>query len=206
MHAALTYTNDETLPCLDHGGSFHHMESETMNSTALDYLFRVGSPYVSVGSGEPERKKWNPSHFYSVTGLDVCVRKFRGNKMRTTGALMTEFGAVLQLFDGFGENWYALQECLSYLDEWLPADAYVLVVEHAEELLAEEPSNLSAFLKSIDEAGDFWSKPVVGNGRFDRESVPFHILLNLSSSDDTTLAKGRIVSACRDAGVQLRGG
>ena len=50
--------------------------------------------------------------------------------MRRLPDLMNEFGAALQFFDGFGENWHALKECLSYLDEWLPATAYVLVVSN----------------------------------------------------------------------------
>lgn len=177
-----------------------------MSSTTLEYLFGVGSPYVTVGFGEEGREKWNPSFFYSAPGLNVCVRRFRGNKMRTTGALMNEFGAVLQLFEGFGENWYALEECLSYLDEWLPADAYVLVVERAEELLGDEPADLPAFLKTVDEAGNFWSEPVSGNGRFDRKSVPFHVLLNLSASDESVMATERIRNAGVEAGVVLRGG
>lgn len=175
-----------------------------MTSTALDYLFEVGTPFVSLGGGEAGREKWTPSHFYSSPGVEACVRRFRGNKMRTTQALMDEFGAALQLFEGFGENWYALEECLSYLDEWLPADAYVLVVERAEELLVDEPADLPALLKTVDEAGGFWSKPVSGNGRFDRRPVPFHVLLNLSGSDGQTRSKERIQRAAVEAGVVLR--
>ena len=103
--------------------------------TTLDYLFSVEPPWIYVGSGEPERRKWNPSDFYSREGTNACVRRLRGKKMRTKGGLMDEFAASLQFFDGFGENWHALSECLAYLDEWLPADAYILVVEGAEEVL-----------------------------------------------------------------------
>jgi Barstar (barnase inhibitor) len=177
-----------------------------MSVTRLDFLFRVEAPYVFLGAGEEGREKWNPGHFYSAQGLDSCVRRLRGNKMRTTGELMTEFGAVLQLFEGFGENWYALEECLSYLDEWLPAEAYVLVVDRAEEVLADEPTDLAAFLKTIDAAGEFWSKPVEGNGRFDRGPVAFHVLLNLSGADESLEAESRIRYAAAEAGVRLRDG
>ena len=47
-----------------------------------------------------------------------------------------------------GENWLALEECSEYLDEWMPSQAYVLVVERAEEVLSEEqPDQMIAFLK-----------------------------------------------------------
>jgi hypothetical protein len=122
--------------------------------------------------------------------------------MRTTEALMNEFGAALQLFEGFGENWYALEECLGYLDEWLPADAYILTVEHADELLREEqPKQLASFLKVLDSVGEYWSNPVANNDRFDRDAVPFHVLLNVS---DATLASDCITKAALDAHVALR--
>lgn len=182
------------------------MDPLTMTSTKLDYLFRTGSPVISLGIGEKGREKWNPSHFYSSAGTEVCVRRLRGNKMRTTQALMDEFGAALQLFEGFGENWHALEECLSYLDEWLPADAYVLVVERAEELLVDDKSaDLAALLKTLDAAGSFWSKPVSGS-RFERDAVPFHVLLNLSNSDASMTSMERISNAAGEAGVVLRDG
>ena len=59
-------------------------------------------------------------------------------------ALMNEFGAAFQFFEKFGDNWNALEETLGYIDEWLPADAYILTVERAEEVLREaEPSEMA---------------------------------------------------------------
>ena len=172
-------------------------------NTTLEYLFNVEPPWIYVGCGEPERKKWIPSHFYSCAGIDVCVRRLRGKKMRTKDALMDEFGASLQFFDGFGENWYALLECLCYLDEWLPAEAYVLVVEGAEELLQDEqPDQMAALLKTLHEVGESWAKPITDNDRFDRKGIPFHMLLNVSENDPSAI--DRIVSIADKANVPVR--
>lgn len=109
--------------------------------------------------------------------------------MKTRQALMDEFGAVLQFFEGFGENWYALKECLSYLDEWLPADAYILVVNKCTELLSQDSSDeLHWFLQTMREVGDWWSTPITDNGRFNRGSVPFHVVLRCTEED---IAKAR---------------
>ena len=174
-----------------------------MSRTTLDFIFRVAPPWIYVGPGEPDREAWNPSHFYSRDAISVCVRHLRGQKMRTTDRLMNEFAAALQFFSGFGENWYALEECLGYLDEWLPADAYVLVVERAEEMLREDGrSEMISLLKVLHASGDFWAKPIADGDRFDRPAVPFHVLLNLSSGiapTDTDIAR-----AARDAGIPLR--
>ena len=115
---------------------------------------------------------------------------------------MNEFGAAFQLFEGFGENWYALEDCLGCLDEWLPADAYVLVVEHAEQVLHEaEPDQMAAFLKTLNGAAESWSKRVEGSGRFDRNAIPFHVLLNVSA--ESPIVEGRITKAASDAGVAV---
>lgn len=173
-----------------------------MASTALDVLFQVRPPWIRVGPGEAERVKWVPSYFYSRPGREICVRLLRGWKMRSVEALMSEFGAALQFFEGFGENWYALEDCLTCLDEWLPADAYVLVVERAEEVLEEEEeTQLAALLKTLHEAGECWSKAVEDNDRFDRSPVPFHVLLNLSA--DRPAAASRIAEAARVASVPV---
>lgn len=175
-----------------------------MSVTGLQFLFRVDRPYLCVGVGEPERKKWAPSTFYSLSGVDVCVRRLRGDKMRTTQALMNEIGAALQFFEGFGENWYALEECLSYLDEWLPSDSYVLVVEQAELLLVDEPEYLEAFFTTVNAAGEFWSAAIDDGDRFDRSAIPFHVLLNISDDGNPDVAIARLRAAASDAGVLWR--
>lgn len=173
-----------------------------MITTDLDYLFRVDAPYIFVGEGEAERFRWIPIYFYLRPELEVCVRLFRGWKMRTTEGLMNEFSAALQFFDGFGENWYALRECLSYLDEWLPADAYVLVVERAEELLAEQSDDLSSFLKAVQRAAEFWSTAVTDNDRFNRPAIPFHVLLHISDGSAGSIRRFAVSAA--EAVVPLR--
>jgi hypothetical protein len=117
---------------------------------------------------------------------------------------MNEFAASLQFFDGFGENWYALQECLEYLDEWLPAEAYVRVIENAEELLNEEqPNQMSALLKTLHEVGESWAKPITNNDRFNRRAIPFHVLLNVSESDSS--AAQAMIGIARGANIPVRG-
>jgi len=148
-----------------------------MKTTRHDYLFRVDAPWIYIGAGEPERKSWIPTAFYDRPGLNACTRFLRGTKMRTTQSLMDEFGAALQFFEGFGENWHALEECLQYMDEWLAADAYVLLIERAESVLADEDEDqLAALLVTMQRAGEWWSRPITDNDRFNRPAVPFHCL------------------------------
>jgi len=111
------------------------------------------------------------------------VRKVRAWKCRDVPGLMSEFGAALQFFQGFGENWHALQECLSYMDEWLPGDGYVLVVERAEELLADEPGELLWFVAVMKDVARWWASPVTDNERFSRPARPFKVVMEVSKDD-----------------------
>lgn len=112
--------------------------------------------------------------------LGNVVIKVRGWKCRDVPSLMSEFGAAFQFFDGFGENWHALQECMSYLDEWLPGEGYVVVVERADELLRDAPDELRWFVAVMNDVARWWSAPITGNGRFDRPARPFHVVLELA--------------------------
>ncbi len=171
--------------------------------TNLDYLFAIEPPWIYVGIGEPERLNWNPSHFYWRPGLNVCVRRLRGRKMRTTRELMNEISAALQFFDGFGENWTALEECLQYLDEWIPADAYILVIEDAQEVLSTENGDgMAAFLRTLQNVGDWWSKPIVDDDRFNRPAIPFHVLLHVSTINSACIQA--VMKIADEASVALR--
>ena len=171
--------------------------------TAFEYLFSVNSPYIYVGEPEEEGMNVIPSYFYSKPSMNVCVRQLRGRKMRTTQELMNETGAAFQLFTGFGENWYALRECLEYLDEWMPADAYVIVVENSELLLDRSPvEEMTAFLVTLQDVGEWWSKPIIDNDRFNRHAVPFHVIFNIS--DGTQSSASRIICIAEKSGIPIR--
>ena len=98
--------------------------------------------------------------------------------MRNTIALMNEFAAAFQFpIDNFGDNWYALKDCLKYLDEWLPAKSYIVFINYADQLLVDEnPDELKWLLLTLQELGRYWGQPVTEQGRFNREAVPFHTL------------------------------
>lgn len=89
-------------------------------------------------------------------------------------------------------------ECLSHLDEWLPADACVLVVERGDELLADDEADIPALLRALDGAGRFWSEPVIDNGRCDRPARPFHALLVVPESNGAVVRRIRTAASSID--------
>ena len=158
---------------------------------------------VYVGTGEADRAAWIPAAFYARPDTDVCVRVLRAWKMRSQPALMSEFGAALQFFEGFGENWSALEGCLPYMDEWLPVSVYILVVERAEEMLADEPGEMPAFLRVMDRVGKFWSAAVTDGDRFDRPPIPFHVLLHFSENMEGPIAAMRSIASRAEIAIRV---
>jgi RNAse (barnase) inhibitor barstar len=65
----------------------------------------------------------------------TVARVLRGPKMRTAAGLFDEFAAALQFPAYFGENWDALDECLTDLS-WLPAQRYLIAITTAPEVLS----------------------------------------------------------------------
>lgn len=171
--------------------------------TTLSYLWTTSPPWISVGPGEPESTKWIPSYFYNPSdSSDVCVRQLRGWKMRTHEALMNEFGAALQFFDGFGENWPALDDCLCDLDAWRPAKAYVLVIQRAEEVLADDLVELPTFLSVLNDVGEWWAKPVDSPEQYARPAIPFHVLMIVGENGTDNIS--RFTAAAAEMQVPLR--
>lgn len=86
-------------------------------------------------------------------GYEFAVRVVRGDKMKSLDGLFNEFSAALQFPYYFGENWDALDECLSDL-EWIPATSgYVLLIANTPEVLMEEDSSqFQTFIKILSRA------------------------------------------------------
>src|SRR5713226_2851173 len=102
-----------------------------------DALLALTPPWIQfVRSSESEAR----GSGWELAGDErrrIAVTFLRGSKMRTLDALFDEFGAALQIPGYFGENWPAFDECLNDLS-WLPAEAYVLILTQAEELLSAD--------------------------------------------------------------------
>lgn len=100
--------------------------------------------------------------------------------MRTAMALFDEFGAAMQFPDYFGENWPALDECLSDLS-WMPGKAYAVVVTRAEQVLREEPIEMLGLLADLFvKVASNWAVSVRKGETWDRPEVPFHFVLQVA--------------------------
>jgi hypothetical protein len=122
--------------------------------------------------------------------------------MRTMQSLMDEFGAALQFFEGFGENWHALEECLQYMDEWIRADAYILLIEQADSVLVDAGEDqLEALLATAQNAGEWWSRAIMDNDRYNRPALPFHCLF--LGSDARALQRTRDAASKRMIPVRI---
>jgi len=103
----------------------------------LDHLLHPNGPWLHVLVASADEAADAALAWQRASGGRVAARWLRGPKMRTTADLFNEVAAALQFPPYFGENWDALDECLTDM-EWLPAEAYVLVVLDAKHLLDRE--------------------------------------------------------------------
>lgn len=63
-----------------------------------------------------------------------AVEVIRGRKCSNYEALHNEVAAALQFPDYYGENWDAMDECITDLS-WMPADWYLIQVSTIEDVL-----------------------------------------------------------------------
>lgn len=105
------------------------------------------------------------------------VRRLDARRMRDAAGLHGEFARELAFPPYYGRNWSALEDCLDDL-EWLPGSAYLLVVESAQDLLADEPDERVGLLGDLLlRVAEQWGQAVDEGGSFDRRAVPFHVVL-----------------------------
>ena len=120
----------------------------------------------------------------------LVVRLARGRKMRTWQGLFDEFAAALQFPWYFGENTDAFDECIADL-AWLPPqNGYVIVLSEPEQVLIDAGAGaLDALVSSLQGAAEQWAAPVELGEWWDRPAVPFHVVLQPTSSDAPAVVK-----------------
>jgi len=109
--------------------------------------------------------------------LGAAVRFVRGNKMRSVDSLFDEISAALQFPHYFGENWPAFAECLADLS-WINSERYILIMMRAGEILADEPSDMGAFCRSLKlamkEHADQFSRLHPGDSKTEAFQIILH--------------------------------
>lgn len=158
----------------------HFIVSRSRN-VRYSILREIGPPHLLINTA------FRRAGFLFVYGYgesELEVRKLRGAKCRNVSAFMNEVSAALQFFGGFGENLHALEEMLCYLDEWMPANGYVIVITRAEEVFADEPKNREWLVDLLQRVGEWWSEPIKdGAVQFRRSAMPFKVVLELRDDD-----------------------
>lgn len=110
-------------------------------------------------------------------------RSLAGSSMRTTDELFAEFHMALSFPEYFGRNWNALEDCLRDL-AWWPAQAYVLVVTDASEILAAEASSeFSLMLRILRSVASQWAEPVDLPDGSRRPATPFHVVFQVAPEE-----------------------
>ena len=62
-------------------------------------------------------------------------------------------------FPFFGDNWDAMDDCLSDLS-WFKFQKLLLVITQAEEVLIRQPNEFETFVSVLEQASRFWVDPV----------------------------------------------
>ena len=108
-----------------------------------------------------------------------AIRVIRGWKCSDYESLHNEVAAALQFPKYYGENWPAMDECITDL-EWLPADWYLIYVSTIEDVLPGNEIDFSVFLRVLSGAGKAWANPDL-RGLADTEekvSKPFNVIIS----------------------------
>lgn len=101
-----------------------------------------------------------PSGVYRVPRARAILTAARAHGFRVArvarggkAALLRRFAAALEFPDWFGGNWDALEDCLTDLS-WVPAPGYLVLIEGAGTLAADDFTVMREVLES---AARFWS-------------------------------------------------
>jgi len=107
---------------------------------------------------------------------DFAVRQLDGGRCATKRGLLSALARAFDFPSHFGQNWDALEDCLTDL-EWLPAAGYLLVIADADRLLAGHEEDYRTFVAILETAGAEWATPRSGVAA--RPPRPFHTLLTV---------------------------
>jgi hypothetical protein len=134
-------------------------------------LWSLDAPWVHiVGADEPVEGLLADADPGGVTVI------LDARRMSDFAGFMAECQRGFKFPDYFGGNWPALDECLVDLS-WLPGRSYHVVVAHGGELLRGDPSELPTLLRTLESAGQTWSRSFALGPEWGGGEVPFNTVI-----------------------------
>lgn len=86
---------------------------------------------------------------------DFRLFRIDGRRVTDKAGFLRAVARTLEFPDYFGENWDALEECLTDL-EWVRASGFVVYLEHLDEFAESSPDDFDAALEIFATAADYW--------------------------------------------------
>ncbi|MGA9826752.1 MAG: barstar family protein [Rhodanobacteraceae bacterium] len=86
---------------------------------------------------------------------DALVLRANLSGCRDKGDLLRRLVDTFDLPGYFGHNWDALSDSLADL-EWLEADGYVLLLDHAGDLREAAEADFETFIEILDDTAETW--------------------------------------------------
>jgi hypothetical protein len=96
--------------------------------------------------------------------------------MHSLEGLYREYVREFSFPEYFGWNWAAFGECMKELDGQ-PARAYLTIITHGDEVLSDEPEELSTYLRQLEKIGRRWASAFALGPEWGGGEVPFHTVI-----------------------------
>ena len=121
--------------------------------SVLDFDAARRSPVIFVSEVEA-------AHLRLVSAFNGSVKHIDGRTMSGPTPAFRAISTALQFPSYFGYNWDALDECLGDVRSWLHEDAILVLVEHADSLVATEhlPMLVDVLCSGSERAGALYDE------------------------------------------------
>jgi RNAse (barnase) inhibitor barstar len=126
------------------------------------------------------RVSWQCIHYGSIQEVEQVVGELHKlgimvlsesvENVKSDSEILNLLAKTMKFPDYFGQNWDALDECLSDM-EWLPAKGYALFLYDSEKLWQHATHTAGKLVSAWLFAAENWS----------HEGIPFHLVFVLST-------------------------
>lgn len=154
--------------------------------------------------------------YYTTEPVDLCfewaiarnrrgflARMIRADKSRFLDAFFDEWSAALQFPPYFGFNWPAFDELLSDLNWLSPSPRSTIIIAQGQELLADEPEEMSTFLRIARTAIVDLARPLDQGNGWARAAVDLDLVFQVDDLNQLIQMLGSAAGERPEAALSL---